>query len=189
MGTRSDIIVHRADGKWARIYCHWDGYIENNGNILHEHYTTQDKADALMALGDLSSLGPEIGKKHDFDWRTKMTPKLTAPKGARAKAANSPKFKAFEAMCLVYGRDRGETGTEAKLGDSLAAVWPDDDCGTEFTYVFCDPDESGVKRWFVGEPDEGKQTLRDLGAVIRGEDEAPKTAVKAFGGNFVIGHR
>ncbi len=54
MGTRSDIIVHRADGKWARIYCHWDGFVDHNGTILHEHYTTQEKCDALVALGYIS---------------------------------------------------------------------------------------------------------------------------------------
>jgi hypothetical protein len=23
MGVRASIIVHRADGKWKRVYCHW----------------------------------------------------------------------------------------------------------------------------------------------------------------------
>ncbi len=47
MGTRSDIIVNRTDGKWARIYCHWDGYIEHKGKILFENYSSQEKAEAL----------------------------------------------------------------------------------------------------------------------------------------------
>ena len=187
MGTRSDIIVQRHDGKWARIYCHWDGYPEHNGNILFENYNDQNQADALVALGDISSLGPEIGKKHDFDWRMKMLRangyKETADPRLKAKAER------LERMCDVYSRDRGETGTEAKIGDSLAEVWPGSDTGTEFTYVYGDVEASGIKRWYVGDPDEGQQTLRSLEAVLNGGDEAPKTAIKAFGGNFVIGHR
>lgn len=67
MGTRSDIIVRRTDGSWKRIYCHWDGYLEHNGKILFEHYNSQELAEALVAPGDLSSLGEIVGEKHPFD--------------------------------------------------------------------------------------------------------------------------
>ncbi len=142
--------------------------------------------------------------KHDFDWRLTLDKRLAkifhraragglSVKEAAARereARNSdPEFLRLSPMVNAYGRDRGEErDVDATVGDTLSEVWPDDDCGTEFTYVFADPDGRG-KRWFVGDPDEGQQTLRDLGAVIRGDDEAPKTAIKAFGGNFVIGHR
>jgi hypothetical protein len=42
-----------------------------------------------MELGDLSVLGPEIGEQQDFERPVKGT-------------------------CLAYGRDRGETGVEAR---------------------------------------------------------------------------
>ena len=67
MSTRSDIIVQRADGKWHRIYCHSDGYLSHNGQILFDHYNSQAKAESLVQLGDLSLLGPEIGVKHPFE--------------------------------------------------------------------------------------------------------------------------
>ena len=83
MATRSHIGVKNVDGTIDFVYCHWDGYPENNGKILVNHYQDMDKVNALMKLGDLSSLGEEIGWKHDFD-------------------------KWVNGQCNAYGRDRGE---------------------------------------------------------------------------------
>ncbi len=64
MGTRSRIaVMHGSVAK--SVYCHWDGYLEHNGTILQEHYDSS-KANHLVALGDLSSLRPELGEKHAF---------------------------------------------------------------------------------------------------------------------------
>ena len=155
MGTRSDIIVHRADGKWARIYCHWDGYLEHNGKILFEHYTSQKQVEALVKPGDMSSLAPKCTKPrgHSFD-------------------------KKVEGYCVYYGRDRGEKDVAGTIGDSLAQVWPEQDTWTEFTYVWDDG------KWWVGDPDQGTQTLIDLGDALMGK-KTIRPAVKAFGG--VIG--
>ena len=90
MSTRSNIGILNEDGTVDYIYCHFDGYVENNGKILNEHYTTEEKVRELIALGDLSILGPEIGEQHDFN-------------GLRNKN-----------WCLAYGRDRGESNIEAK---------------------------------------------------------------------------
>jgi hypothetical protein len=38
------------------VYCHWDGHIETNGVILNNNYNTKDKVEALIELGNLSSL-------------------------------------------------------------------------------------------------------------------------------------
>lgn len=45
------------DNKVEYIYCHHDGYLDGVGETLKNHYTTEDKIDKLMALGDLSALG------------------------------------------------------------------------------------------------------------------------------------
>ena len=90
MATRSTIALEYADGTVDKVYCHWDGYLDNNGKILFEHYKDPFKLRGLMDLGDISSLGPGIGDKHDFD-----------------KAADY-------ADTTFYGRDRGETGTGAQ---------------------------------------------------------------------------
>ena len=56
MATRSTIALEFADGTVEQIYCHWDGYLENNGKILATHYMDPFKVKALVALGGFSSL-------------------------------------------------------------------------------------------------------------------------------------
>jgi len=56
MGTRSTIALEFADGSVSQVYCHWDGYLENNGKILAESYTDPFKVRDLLDLGDFSSL-------------------------------------------------------------------------------------------------------------------------------------
>lgn len=93
MATRSTI-ARRVGDTIQSIYCHWDGYPAGVGATLAENYTTAEKIDALMALGDLSVLGPEIGSKKDFE------------------------ISVLNDECLAYGRDRGEQGVEAKLHET-----------------------------------------------------------------------
>jgi hypothetical protein len=56
MGTRSTIALEFADGTVEQVYCHWDGYLENNGKILYAHYSDPFKLKELLALGAFSSL-------------------------------------------------------------------------------------------------------------------------------------
>ncbi len=70
---------------------------------------------------------------------------------------------ARQGLLRVLRPDRGEKGTDATVGDSLAAVWPEAGTWTEFTYVW-----DGA-RWWVGDPDEGQQTLIDLGDALQGK--------------------
>ena len=56
MGTRSTIALEFADGSVSQVYCHWDGYLENNGQILNDNYTDPFKVQKLLDLGDFSSL-------------------------------------------------------------------------------------------------------------------------------------
>ena len=90
MSTRSNIgIVNNKNGTVTTIYCHHDGYEEGVGKILMEHYQDENKIWELMKLGDISSLGPQIGVKHDFEDRSGD-------------------------FTTAYGRDRGDiSGTEA----------------------------------------------------------------------------
>ena len=99
MATRSRIgVMHGNVVK--HVYCHWDGYLAHNGQILQDHYDSV-KANNLVALGDVSSLRPEIGEKHDFDYYFNKD-KYTAEQ-----------LKLYEDQwTMFYGRDRGEEGTE-----------------------------------------------------------------------------
>lgn len=97
MSTRSMIGMY--DSKNAMpitaIYCHWDGYPEHNGKLLVRHYSSDKRVETLLALGDLSSLGPEIGHK-----------------GAEINPLNPQ-------QCVAYGRDRNEEDVEAQQYSSL----------------------------------------------------------------------
>ena len=75
MATRSTISIKQINAfgneQYKTIYCHWDGYPSNNGAILLEHYTTADKVNELISLGDISSLRenpkPSETQEHSFD--------------------------------------------------------------------------------------------------------------------------
>lgn len=67
MATRSFIGIQNDNGSIRGIYCHYDGYPEETGVRLESHYTDPAKIEALLALGDISQLGDEIGEKHNFD--------------------------------------------------------------------------------------------------------------------------
>jgi hypothetical protein len=91
MGTRSSIAVKHGT-RIKAVYCHWDGYLEHNGRVLLENYTST-KANNLVALGDISSLREQIGEKHPFDTRYE-------------EGTEEATWTTF------YGRDRSEEGTE-----------------------------------------------------------------------------
>ena len=60
MGTRSTIALEFADGTVQQIYCHWDGYLEHNGQILQKHYSDPFKVRDLINLGGFSSLDKTV---------------------------------------------------------------------------------------------------------------------------------
>lgn len=109
MATRSNIGIVNEDGSITGIYCHYDGYPEYVGKMLLNHYTTSDIVNGLMNLGDLSILSENMN-----------------PTGSHS--FNNPQ----KGVCVAYGRDRGETGTNSRtfedLGefeDSASNSWAD----------------------------------------------------------------
>ena len=132
MGTRSRIGVMHGD-KVKSIYCHWDGYLEHNGRILQEHYDSA-RANHLVALGDLSSLRPEIGEKHAFS-QFELPPEEV--EAFKTKTEN---------WCTFYGRDRGESGTEFKVAQTFDEFL--EQCynsGAEYYYIMRDG------TWYCGD--------------------------------------
>jgi hypothetical protein len=92
MATRSNIGIVNEDGSVTGIYCHWDGYTENVGKLLLNHYNTSGIVCELMDLGDLSSLNKNLycdDNNHSFE--------NPAP-----------------GVCVAYGRDRGEKNADSK---------------------------------------------------------------------------
>jgi hypothetical protein len=84
MGTNATIARKNENGTYTHIYVHFDGYLIGGvGETLHDHFQDSNKVDELIALGDLSSLKPDITTQNDFD---------------------NPNFDAT----IAYHRDRGE---------------------------------------------------------------------------------
>ena len=98
MGTHSMIGRYNEDGTVTAVYCHWDGYVDHNGKILDEHYTTDEKVQNLIGLGDLSGLGAELGEKHPFSLHS-------LKKEERDEWEAKLKDKSW---CTFYHRDRDE---------------------------------------------------------------------------------
>lgn len=94
MSTRSLICIKRGKNKYEAIYCHYDGYLEHNGNILRHYYCDRKKVEDLIKLGNISSLAedltPDPDEPHTFE--------------------NPQKY-----VTVAYGRDRGETGQESVI--------------------------------------------------------------------------
>jgi hypothetical protein len=65
MGTRSTIAIEFADNSVSQVYCHWDGYLENNGQILELHYMDPFKVRELIELGGFSSLRETVAETAD----------------------------------------------------------------------------------------------------------------------------
>lgn len=66
MSTRSRIGAIDENGMIHSIYCHFDGYPLGVGNILYNHYNSEEKIFELLSLGDISSLEETIEKTNAY---------------------------------------------------------------------------------------------------------------------------
>lgn len=70
MSTNSTIAVKTERCTYKSIYCHWDGYFDYMYPMLSENYNTQERAEALVNLGDASFIAkrlcPSQGSIHCF---------------------------------------------------------------------------------------------------------------------------
>ena len=120
MATRSTIALEFADGTVQQVYCHWDGYLDNNGRILRDHYSDPFKLQRLIDLGDISSLAADIGDQHDFDARGEGT--------------------------TFYMRDRGETDCYARTFKDFQE-YTREASFEEYDYIL--RNVNGKAQWFV----------------------------------------
>lgn len=124
MGTRSNLIVSKADGTFARVYIHFDGYPTGVGAMLAEHYASQERAEKVVSHGDMSSLKERCDRPDGHSYESPV-------KG-----------------CTVYfGRDRGEDGVDARIFKDAESAWAADDYGAEYIYFW-----NGTE-WLVGDAD------------------------------------
>lgn len=139
MGTRSSITIYEESvngkGIYTGVYCHWDGYLSHNGEILISQYNTANKVAELISLGDMSSLGetpfPDPNKPHTFD-------------------------KSQEGVCVYYHRDRGENWetTKPRISDNEAEFY--NSLKQEYNYLFRDGEwywnDWSEENWKGGKP-------------------------------------
>jgi hypothetical protein len=139
MSTRSAIGILNDDGTVTAVYCHWDGYLDHNGKLLQHHYNSLSKVKKLLSYGNISALAEHIGRKHNFDSR------------------NHPDW------CLFYGRDRGETGQEAKSFASTQE-FEEHHGWSEYYYLF------NNRRWVYKVPRD--QVYHDLATALKNITQA-----------------
>jgi hypothetical protein len=115
MATRSRIGIETTDDLGnvivKSIYCHWDGYPENNGRLLLENYTDREKVEKLIELGSISSLNDEV-----------------EPNGPHS--FNSPQ----PGVTVAYHRDRGDDFQRPQVNYSREAFVRSD--VEEYGYLF-----------------------------------------------------
>jgi len=129
------------------VYGHWDGYPSWTGRILSLAYTDRKRAEALLAHGDFSILGPFLD------------PKELEAFGVRGRHTFD---QPLPGVSVFYRRDREERGREARevrlegqgsllrlLGEKYRKAWD-----AEFTYLGVP--EGEVVRWYGYGALEGK---------------------------------
>lgn len=160
MATRSTIALEFADGTVGQVYCHWDGYLEHNGQILYKNYQDPFKLQGLIDLGDVSSLGINIGRKHAF----------SSFEGDKAdyEAAMA------EGCTTFYGRDRGETGIEARYFKDFED-YKERHQYEEYEYIL-----RRDGNWYVCQYEKGYELLADaLAEFFKEQAEAEEEALDA----------
>lgn len=103
MSTRSIISVVCRDGLVRSAYCHQNGYLQDNGRILLEHYNSQEKAEVLVAPGNMCNLWARCDK----------------PDG---HTADSP----VAGVTVYFGRDAG-----CPAGEVAVRIYPDVEASME----------------------------------------------------------
>ena len=143
MGTRSRIGVMHGD-KVKSIYCHNDGDLYYNGEILLESYNSA-QANELVALGNLLQLEPEIGKPHA------LTQTYIVPGEFYQRRPH------VQGWCAFYGRDGGEKHSEHKVAQTFDEFLEQcDNSGAEYYYIMRD----GV--WYCGDTYESTPLSKKL---------------------------
>jgi hypothetical protein len=145
MGTRSTIALEFADGTVQQVYCHWDGYLAHNGQILLKHYSDPFVLRDLIDLGDISSLGRNLGNGHPF---SKFGLKEEDPDYDQMIALC--KQSEEEGWTTFYGRDRGETGIDARKFKDYAD-YVENFQHEEYDYIL--RNVNGKATWFVSDHD------------------------------------
>ena len=153
MSTRCRIGIENKDGTITSIYCHHDGYPEVVGEILVNHYNTEEKIRKLLELGDMSSLGTEPVE----NLRGWEMPKAGTADWMKAYMELHP-----ENQCVIY-KTRGEDCPAKTHKDIEEYQRHSRDCWGEYAYLFKN------NEWFVLEYDDAE--LKSVERVLEKDGE------------------
>lgn len=130
--------VEQENGTILVIYNHFDGYVEGVGSTLQESYNSLERANALVAMGDASLIGATLEASpavSDFGFSFQFEDEFRKlPKVEQSLYVNDHYSGQYS---LFYGRDRGETGTEATLYRNFAQ-WKSSENFDNYNYLFHD---------------------------------------------------
>lgn len=59
MATRALIAYEHPDARISAVYCHYDGYLEHTGVVLHTLYNQAGKVKQLILHGDMENIFPK----------------------------------------------------------------------------------------------------------------------------------
>ena len=136
MGTRSAIGYRQPSGAVRAVYCHYDGYPENQLPILRKRYNTLRKVQALIRPGSMSSLRTRSTWDHG---------------GEIMKDAIGEPLRDIEGFLMskndrapqpLYHHERGETDCGPRVSHYPRNMWfHQHDC--EHIYIY----EPSTKEW------------------------------------------
>ena len=172
MSTHGRIGVELPDGRVHSIYLGHDAYLSHTKPLLLGHYESQAKVIALIALGDLSGLGPELTGETDAYHRDHGEPledvKADEHENAQAFWSAAEEFYVFlftrqehaakrtrEAELLAFALDVVD-GVIASYGESARPSWY-----TEARVLA--PKVPPASRWLVSVRDAEPVSLLDAG--------------------------
>ena len=152
MGTRSRIGLALGPDQIVSVYCHYDGYIQNNGRKLVEHYNTKSAVEELINGGDMSALWTI----HTWD---SAPLKQVIMDGDRREV----KYLTDENNQWIYSPVKAEPGPQyySERGEDVPPKMTtfdeflSDDCGEEWCYLFTPG--TGWQCWKLGWGDTNTQ--------------------------------
>lgn len=110
MSTRSSIAVKHVDGTVSAVYCHFDGYLDGVGKTLIDEHNTFEAAEALVALGDLSTVVKHVSAYH-------------RDKGESFKAVSPKKYADVETYLTNVPEEIGDNGYRYLFENDEWKVW------------------------------------------------------------------
>ncbi len=157
MSTRSRIaVLQENDGSVKSVYCHWDGYVSGVGETLLNQYNTYERANAIVALGGLSSLHENLDPLPE-------APEASFPGKDKPDIITTHSFdKRQKDVTVAYHRDR-KFPFEQQVHGSLAKFNRNKDFQT-YNYIFM-----GGQWYVMSEYIKGKEWVRLTLEMVKSE--------------------